>query len=157
MDVMIMADADINLERRLAAIRELLTDNLVDVEIAVADASGGESAAAMTAQVVDMYGNNLAKVCAFMIFASDTEFAGPNSANTNITVDTVTAGELVADGSAAGWWLVKTDATGLFAANANNDSDEEVFFNAASSNGGVEAGTGVNVRTSIPDSATWAA
>lgn len=135
-----------------------LADNLVDVVVAVADASGGATDALMTVQVNDLAGTAIGKVCEVMFYASDTQYAGLLDPNANITIGTVTAGSVLASAAASGWWLLKTDATGLFAATATNASDETVYFNAATCEGGVDGLTaGVVVRGCVPDDATWSA
>lgn len=135
-----------------------LADNLVDVVVAVADASGGATDALMTVQVNDLAGTAVGKVCEVMFYAGDTQYAGLLDPNANITIGTVTAGSVLASAAASGWWLLKTDATGLFAATATNAVDETVYFNAATCEGGVDGLTaGVVVRGCVPDDATWAA
>ena len=137
---------------------DALDSNVVDVVMAVADVGGGGTVGLLSAQVKDQYGFDLAKECVFLIYASDTEFHGPADPNANVTLDTVTEGSIVASSAADGWWLVKTDATGLFGCNANNSIDQTVWFNAASPRGGVDAtASGVTVRSSVPDSAAWSA
>jgi hypothetical protein len=143
------------LERKLDAIRQNIG---VIVEIAVADAPGGATAAALTAQVRDQNGEIVERECVFLVYASTTEYHGLKTPNANITLDTISEGSVVAESPSDGWWLVKTNDEGLFACNANNGSDQTVWFNAATSDGGADsAASGTVVRSSIPDSAEWAA
>jgi hypothetical protein len=135
-----------------------LANNLVDVVVAVADTGGGGTDALASVQVNDLAGVALAKECVLMLYAGDTQYGGLKDANANITLGSVTAGSILASAAASGWFLVKTDATGLFAATASNSSDETVYFNAATADGGVDtAVNGVVVRGCVPDGATWSA
>ena len=132
------------------------TDSMVDAVIAVADASGGETAAALTADLKDLSGNALAKTGVFEIVASDTEYAGVRDANANVTFATATKGSILATGS--GWAIVKADAIGQFSCTVSNSSDETVYFSCQNCSGGVDAlANGVFIRGCLPDSAEWAA
>ncbi len=156
-----MPSSDPNLDRKFAARdakTEELNDNVVDVVITAADVGAGGTAGLFSAQVNDQYGFPLAKVCEFFVYVSDTEYAGLKDPNANVTLDTLTAGSILLNGAASGYFLVKTDATGLFACNHNNSSDETVYYNAADAEGGVDAvGAGVAVRGCVPADATWSA
>ena len=134
----------------------VLDSNLADVVLAVADASGGATDAALTAQVNDVNGSAVSKACVFLIQTADTQYAGSKDQNANVTFGTATVGSILASGS--GLAVVKTSATGAFACTATNASDEAVYFNAASADGGEDALiAGIVVRGCVPDLATWSA
>lgn len=131
-------------------------DGMADATIAVADAAGGATGAALTLQLQDLEGNPLARVAVVKIVVSDTEYAGVNDANSNVTFGTATAGSILASGN--GYAVVKTSATGAFACTASNSADETAYFSVVNSDGGVDAlAAGVCVRSCVPDDATWAA
>lgn len=135
-----------------------IQDNIVDITIAVADVGAGGTATPLTADLKDLAGSALSKTGVFLIYASDTQYHGLKDPNANITLDTVTKGSILTNNAAAGWWLCKADSSGQFACNANNGSDETVYFSCTGSDGGVDAvANGVIVRGCIPDDATWAA
>jgi hypothetical protein len=133
-----------------------LADNLLDVVIAVADASGGATTAALTADLKDLSGAAKSKTGVFKILASDTQYGGRRDPNTNVTFSAATLGSILASGN--GWAVIKTDANGQFACTANNAVDETVWFSCVDSDGGVDAvANGVAVRGCVPDDATWSA
>jgi hypothetical protein len=139
-----------------AMITQMNANNVVDVVMAVADAGGGATAALLTADAKEMNGVASAKVSTFLILAADTQYAGKQDQNANVTFGTATKGSILASG--AGWAVVKTDATGSFACTATNTADEAVYFNATSVDGGVDSvGYGTVVRGCVPDLATWSA
>lgn len=139
-----------------AAEAALWPNNIVDAVIAVADAGGGATAAALTVDLQDLEGNALAKTGVAMIVASDTQYAGSKDANANVTFTTATLGSILASGS--GWAIIKCDSSGQFACTASNSSDETVYFSVCSVDGGADAlANGVVVRGCIPDDATWSA
>jgi hypothetical protein len=133
-----------------------LQRNLVDAVVAVADAGGGASATALTVDIFDLVGTALEKECTLLLYASVSQYGGPRDPNANVTLDTISKGSVVASSAANGWWLIKTDSAGQFACNANNDTDESVWFVCSTSDGGVEVtGKGVVVRGCVPDVAAW--
>jgi hypothetical protein len=157
-----MPSADISLDRRFDSVHEKIAAidaNVVDVVVAAADVGGGGTAGLFSVQLKDQYGFDLDKVGAVAILAANLQYAGGYDANANVTLDTVTAGSILYGAAASGIWIVKTDATGLFACNANNAVDEQVWFSAGSVPGGGidDLAAGVAVRGCIPDSATWSA
>lgn len=130
--------------------------NTVDAVLTAADAPAGATTSAFTAQLNDAAGDPIAKAAIVKIVCADSEYGGSNDANANVTFGTATVGSILASGS--GWAVIKTSATGAFACTATNASDEEVFFSAASVDGGVDAvAAGVALRGCVPVSATWAA
>lgn len=133
-------------------------DSVVDVVVAVADAGGGATVSLCTVDLTDLSGAALAKVAVVLLVASDTLYHGLADPNANITLDTFTKGSALANNAGAGWWLLKTDASGQVSCNANNAADETVYFSAVTADGGVDAAaSGVMVRGCVPDDATWAA
>lgn len=133
-------------------------DNLVDVVVACADATGGSEDAALTVDVEDLSGTALSKACVLLLYASTTQYGGPRTANANITMGSPSKGSILASSAANGWWLIKTDTSGQFAVTASNTTDETVYFVCATSDGGADAvANGVAVRGCVPDSGTWSA
>ena len=133
-----------------------LMDNVVDAVIAVADAGSGATGAALTVDIKDLAGAAKSKVCEGLILASDTQYAGRDDQNANVTFGTATLGSILASGS--GWCVFKTDANGQFACTATNAVDETVYFSVKTAEGGVDAlAAGVAVRGCVPDDATWSA
>lgn len=133
-----------------------IQDNIVDAVIAVANATGGATGAALTVDINDLAGVALAKTCVGKIIASDSEYGGMHDLNANVTFGTATLGSILAQ--AAGFCVFKTDAAGQFACTATNAADETVWFNVCTSDGGADAvANGVLVRGCDPDDATWSA
>jgi hypothetical protein len=130
--------------------------DVVDAVIAVADASGGATGSALTADLKNLDGTALAKTGVFMILSCDTQYAGSKDANATTTFGTATKGSILASGTA--WAIVKADANGQFACTVTNSADETVYFSCATVDGGVDAvANGVVIRGCIPDDATWSA
>jgi hypothetical protein len=129
---------------------------ICDGVIAVANATGGSTTAALTLQLNDITGSAMSKVCVCKIVGCDAEYAGHGDQNANVTFSAATTGSIL--GSGSGWAIIKTDATGTFACTANNAVDETVWFSACDPDGGADAlASGVSVRACIPDDATWSA
>jgi hypothetical protein len=130
--------------------------NLLNPVVAVADASGGATAAALTVDAEDINGVAYAAALVMLLVASNTQYAGLLDPNANVTLDTQSKGSILASDASAGWWLIKTDSNGQFAYNANNSSDEQVWFSVEQPSGGVDAlASGALIRGCVPDSATW--
>lgn len=131
-----------------------IQDNIVDAVIAVANAAGGTTTSALTADIQDLAASGLSKTCVFRIVCSDSEYGGSDDANANVTFSAATLGSILASGS--GYAIVKSDASGNFACTANNAVDETVYFSCATHTGGTDAlANGVLVRGCVPDGATW--
>jgi hypothetical protein len=124
-------------------------------EIAVADASGGATGAALTLDLKDQEGSALGRDAVAMILASTSQFGGQRNANANITLGTVTKGTVLEAGAASGWWVVKTDSNGEFDCTATNAVDETVYFSVVTAEGVDGAGRGALVYECVPDAATW--
>jgi hypothetical protein len=124
--------------------------------MAIANATGGATAAALTADLKDLAGAGLSKTGVFKIIASDNEYRGGEDMNANVTFINATLGSILA--TAAGWAIVKADSSGNFACTASNAVDETVWFAASSCEGGHDAlANGVLIRGCVPDSAAWSA
>lgn len=128
--------------------------DVADAIIAVADATGGATGAALTAHLHDLAGANLAKTAAILILAADTAY-GFQTLNAHVTFGTATVGSILESGT--GWCLAKCDATGAFACTVTNASDETVYFVAGSSRGADAVANGIVIRGCVPDAATWSA
>ena len=128
----------------------------VDAVVAVANAGAGATVAACTVQLNDLLGAPIGFVGEVLILAQSTQYAGRYALQTHVTFDTATVGSILASG--AGWAVIKTSAAGAFACNANNASDETVYFSVETTSGGHDAlAAGIVVRGCVPDPATWSA
>ena len=139
-----------------ADVAELLL-SLADVVITFPDATGGGTTSAGTVQVNDVNGAAVARAVVLRLDVSDTQFAGPGDPAGTAAMDTATTGSILA-GAASASLVIKTDATGAFAATLTNAVDEEVHISARTADGGVDAlGAGILVRAVVPDSVTYSA
>lgn len=132
-----------------------LHDSVSDVLITAADVGAGGTGTTFVAQILNVgTGANTAAEKVFLVLAADTQYAGRDDLNANVTFGTATSGSILASGS--GWAVVKTDATGEFACTITNAVDEQVWFSATHAAGGHDAvGAGVCIRGCAPDDATW--
>jgi len=130
-----------------------LKNNLADAVIAVANATGGGTTAALTVDLKDLDGGALSKTGIVMVRASAAE--GSPTLNGNVTFGTATKGSILA--TAAGWAIVKCDANGQFACTATNAVDETVYFVVVNANGVDAVANGIAVRGCLSDAATWSA
>jgi hypothetical protein len=128
--------------------------DVADAIIAVANATGAATGAALTAHLHDLAGANLAKTAVILILTGDTAY-GFRTFNAHVTFGTATAGSILESGT--GWCLAKCDATGAFACTATNASDETVYFVVTGSVGADAVANGIVIRGCVPDAATWSA
>lgn len=135
----------------------LLADQLVTAVIAVADAAGGATTAALTLQLNQTdEATAISKTAQVLIVTQDTQYAPGQALNGGVTFGSATAGSIVASGT--GWALVETNATGAFACTATNATDETVYFSARTADFGCSDPTdGVLVVASNSDAAVWSA
>lgn len=130
--------------------------SVYDAVIAVANATGGGTTAALTLSLQDVNGVAAAKVCVAKIIATATQYAGAAAMDASPTFGSATVGSIL--GSGNGWAVVKTSATGAFACTVTNATDETLYFTACTSDGGVDAlAAGAVIRGCVPDAATWSA
>jgi len=133
-----------------------VNDNVVDAVIAVADVGGGGTNTSLESSVQTLAAGVLSKTAVFKIVCSDTQYAGIEDQNANVTFSVATKGSILASGS--GWAIVKTDGSGEFDCTVTNAADETVWFSICSVDGGADAlANGVVIRGCIPDDATWSA
>ena len=139
-----------------AAIDELeglVSNNLCDAVIAVADAGGGSPDSALTVDLKDLLGGALAKTGVVRIMASTTQYIYGAGVGT-ISYDTVTKGSILAQGN--GIAVVKCDASGQFACNCVNTADGTWYFTAMQAASVDALANGVAIRGCLDDAATWA-
>lgn len=129
----------------------------VTATIAVADAPGGATDAALTLSLVDSAGADITSARQVLITTTDTQYAphdfGTPSATT--TFATATTGSIIASG--ASWALIETDAAGDFACTVTNSADETVYFRAEPPVAVSDTAKGVHGVISNSDSAVWSA
>lgn len=134
-----------------------LQDTQVIAAVAVADATGGATDAALTLQIYRRDGSTpIASARQVMVYASVAQYNHFAAISGTLTFATATTGSIIASG--AGWALVETDATGAFACTATNSADETVYFAVDTPSAGVSDTTkGVMGVISNNDPATWSA
>lgn len=136
-----------------------LEDQFVNATIAVADASGGATAAALTVSLVRAQDNStdIASARQVLILATDAQYEPVPSVSlvTNVTFATATTGTIAASGP--GWALVTTDASGDFACTASNSTDETAYFRVLTPTATDAAAERCVVVHSNSDDATWSA
>lgn len=132
---------------------------LVNATVACADGTGGTNTAALTVQLKDLNGNNITSARQVLLCSNTIQYSfGPAaSANSSLTLGTVTAGSVVATPLAGCLWLIETSATGAFACTATNTDDETVYFFVASASSASDTTKGCIVVASNSDSAAWSA
>jgi hypothetical protein len=129
-------------------------DALVRSTIAVADAPGGLTTAALTLACTRPDGTAIATARQMYIVDSLTQYRGNPSGSA--TYGTATVGSIVASGT--GWALIQTSTTGAFACTVTNAADETLYFSTETALGGVSDPTKYAVVVgSNSDSATWSA
>lgn len=133
----------------------VLTDEVVKAAIAVANASGGATTAALTVALTRANGSTaIASARQVLIKTGAAQYA-PQALNGNVTFGSATVGSIIASGT--GWALIETTAGGLFACTATNASDESVYFWCESSFRASDLTKAATVIGSNSDVATWAA
>jgi hypothetical protein len=156
-----LGTTELTFEQSAAGSPELTSndpDTFVNAAIAVADATGGATATSLAVTLTRLDGSAVTKACTVLIYASTVQYGNGSAPNANVTLDTVGDGSIVASVAAAGYFVVKTDTDGSFTCNANNSTDETVWFNVGSPLGGIDAlAAGTYVRGCVPDSAAWSA
>ena len=134
----------------------IASDKVVHAAIAVADAPGGATTAALTLALTQVDGSSaLTGARQVMIATGAAQYVPRQAVNGNVTFGTATAGSIIASGS--GWALVLTDATGAFACTCTNAADEAIYFWAETPNKVSTTAAGAVVAGSNSDLATWAA
>jgi hypothetical protein len=129
---------------------------IVHATIAVADASGGATDAALTVSLQQVDNStDLAAPRQVMIASGAAQYAPRQALNGNVTFGTATTGSIIDSGN--GWALVLTDVSGDFACTATNASDEAVYFWCESAHKVSAHQAGCVVAASNSDLATWSA
>lgn len=136
---------------------DTVSDETVVAAIAVADATGGGTAAALTLQL-DRSSDGVTPVASarqVLVRTGAVQFEPSQDLNANVTFGSATLGSIAASGS--GWALVTTDATGAFACSATNAVDESVEFWVETAKGGDALAERAVCSFSNVDDATWSA
>lgn len=122
----------------LAMLAANARDALVKATVACPSPAGGVNDAALSVQLKDLSGTNIATARQFLLQAAGIQYAdssGPGNASLSLVA---TTGTIVATPNAGGLWLVQTDAAGLFAGTLTNTDDEAVAgVSAKTATGGV--------------------
>lgn len=139
-----------------AAVAEIC-EWLCKVVVAAADATGGATASALTADLKTLNGAALAKTGVVKLIAQPTQYAGElGTLSATTSWGSATKGSILA--SAAGWCIAKCDASGQFACTLSNSADETLYVTACTADGGVDAlANGIQVVGCVPDSVAWSA
>lgn len=136
---------------------QILSDDYVKATIAVADATGGGTTAALTVDLTQADGSSsVGSARQVMIVGQATAYVPGAALNGNVTFGTATVGSIIASGS--GWCLALTSAGGAFACTATNATDEAILFSVSTPPRGVSDLTqACLVIGSNSDTATWSA
>ena len=130
---------------------------LIDVlaTIAVADATGGATTAAVTVDLTTIAGAVPGGAKTVMIRTSAAQWIPEQALNGNTTFSLPTLGTIQNSGS--GWCLATTDVNGQFACTATNSAaDEVIYFTVINPPAGIDNLTeACNVVGCVPDSAEW--
>lgn len=136
----------------------VLSDDRVIATIAVANATGGATGAALTL-TLKQADNSTAITTARQVFigASAAQYAPylAEPAVGSVTFGTATTGSIVASGT--GWALVQTSAAGAFACTVTNTDDETIYFYVATAPAGSDLTKAAVVVGSNSDAAAWSA
>jgi hypothetical protein len=153
-------DADVDLADIATsdAFRTAFLDQLVTATIAVANATGGATGAALTITLKRALDHSTAIASArqVMIYASTEQYNHFAAISGTLTFGTATVGSIIASDN--GWALVQTSAAGAFACTATNSADETVYFAVDTASAGhSDLATRCSVLGSNSDAATWSA
>jgi len=141
----------------LANLAANATDRIVGASLAIADATGGATGAALTLQLKNLDGStNITSARQVTIFASDLQYCPfPNPvAIGSVSFGSATVGSII--GSGSGWAVVETNSAGAFACTCSNSDDETLYFqvtNACVS----DVAKACVVYSSNSEAATWSA
>lgn len=133
-----------------------LTDEIVKATIAVANATGGATGAALT--VVLRQADNVTQLTSarqVLVVCGSTQYAPFPALEASVTFGTATTGSIVASGG--GWALVETSAAGGFACTATNTDDETLYFSVVTPDSVSDLAKSCMVLASNSDSAAWSA
>lgn len=152
------AAAGVTIDSLLIKDGNVSADYLVRAVVAVANASGGATGAALTVDLFRLDGTTvLAGARQALVVTSSAQyqpFVNEPSVG-SVTFGTATKGSIVA--SAAGWCLFETDADGEFDCTASNTDDETIYFRVVTAAGVSDSAKGALVVASNSDAATWSA
>ena len=146
-----------NLSKLTPALRECagINETVAADVVLVATGGTGSDAGTLTSDLKNTVdGSALARAGIVKIICSDTQYAGSEDKNANVTFGATTKGSVLL--SSGGYAVIKHDVNGQFAGALSNTSDEIVWFSAATCDGGIDDVTkGIVVRGCVPDDATW--
>lgn len=137
-----------------------LNDDVVKASIAVANATGGATGAALTVDLTRADGATvLAGARQIAIRASASGAGQYNPADpapeSSLTFGSATKGSIIA--TAAGWCLAETDSAGEFDCTATNTEDETLYFWVETAKKVSDLSKACLVMGSNSDSAQWSA
>lgn len=154
--VLSVPDANVDLGLISTAL-QVGDDRLVQAVVAVANATGGATGAALTVTLTQLDGTAVTSEREVLVLGTMAAYSpwvnepGVGS----VTFGSATVGTIVASGQ--GYAQIRTDASGAFACTVSNADDETVNFV-------VHTGKGLSALTyqalvvgCVPDSATWSA
>lgn len=153
----IVGNTGVTIDGLLLKDGDVQSDRSVVATIAVADAPGGVTTAALTLDLYKQDGTTrISSARQVMIFAGTAAYQ-PNPPPSNTTsYGTPTKGSIIASGAA--WCLAQTDAAGEFDCTATNSADETIYFTAqVPPNGLSDTTKGLTSCNSNSDAATWSA
>jgi len=133
----------------------IVTNQNAIAVIAVANATGGATTAALTVDLTRDDATVVNAAVQILITARLTQYA-PNSALGSVTFGTATKGSIIT--SSSGWCLAQTDTGGEFDCTATNAVDEALYFNVSPPfTGQSDTTKRVMGVSSNSDVATWSA
>lgn len=134
----------------------VLTDEFAMASIAVADASGGGTTAALTVDCTRMDALTvLASARQILITCSTAQYDPGGSLSGTATFGTATKGSIIASGN--GWCLAQTSTGGEFDCTVTNSADEALYFRCQLPAGVSDVTKGLQSLVSNVDLATWSA
>lgn len=132
----------------------ILTSYVVKPVLAVGNATGGSTDAALTLQLNKLDGTAIDTARQVIVVGSSPQYA-PFAPSSTLSFVTATVGSVVYAG--AGYAVVKTDATGAFACTARNTADETLYFMAFTAFGVGTLADSCIVLPGLQDAAAWSA
>lgn len=136
---------------------DAIKDQLITATIAVADAAGGVTTAALTVDCfqADDGATVLGSARQIMIICSTAQYEPNPAPSGTATFGTATKGSIIDSGNS--WCLAQTDAAGEFDATVTNSADEALYFRVMPPQGVSDIATRVLGCQCVADLATWSA
>ncbi len=130
-------------------------DRFVVATIAVANASGGATTAALTLQLYRQDGVTPIRSARQVLIRGTLAQYNSGGAVGSQTYGSATVGSIIGGGT--GYSLIETNSSGAFACTVTDAADETLYFSAQAPSGVSDVAKGVFGVISNSDSATWAA